>query len=75
MATSALTPLGRRVPCGAGFKMGVVVPECMNISSSLGIQKVEFSSEVCYHPDDMKFEDGLHCVLNCVPYSGLTCLL
>ena len=46
MATSAGPGLGRRVTCGAGFKMGMNVEELMSRSSSLGVRKVDFFSEV-----------------------------
>ena len=62
-----MTRLGRRVPRGSGFKMGVVVIESMSTISSLGVQKVDLSSEVCHHPEDMSEENG--------PCSGLTCVL
>ena len=53
-------------PVGPCFRMGVNVKESMSVSSSVGVQKLEFSSEVRQHPEDLFEENG--------SYSGLPCV-
>ena len=47
LTRSAFPPLGLRVSCGEQFRMGVDVCEALKRASMHGIQKVDFSEEVC----------------------------